>query len=1322
MLSRFGIPKRLLGAQPNVTEPTPRTSGPPASNAAGSGGEGGGGGGTGGPLLVSTRRDSVPPTPPRASTASQSHSEKVSPPAKRSSISSGHSASPASIRRGDPSSSSSSTTTNNNNANPRSPTIESPRRPPLPSPTGPTTAPTESGASATNRPSSPQRSMSRPPGGGPGEGSDGTDLIKVGVRVRPLVRDEREELITWCWEENRIYSVPAARKAGSQMVAEPNPSTQGNYAFDHLFQPDSTNQQIFGQMVKDIVRSAMNGYHGSVFCYGQTSTGKTFTMNGSQHQPGIIAQAVELCFNAVEGAPDREFLFRMSYLEVYNEQVKDLLSAEPTQIKIQFDPKQGTVLSGVKEQVVLSAQQVMALIRAGEAQRHVSSTDMNEKSSRAHTLFRITIESKERSHHNAPVRHSTLNLIDLAGSESARLTNAKGERAREAKFINQSLLTLSLIIHRLSEDRGTQSKNASGGRTQHLPYRDSKLTRLLESALDGNARIAIICTISPAARCAEETNNTLKFAARAKLIKMNAKVNENMDDKTLLRAYREEIEQLRTRLRELEARNTLRDSQSLPAPIGGSDASLDNGLSVSSTESESPLSSQSQAKDEERNMMLQMISEMERLILKADATHKVVATKKPGNGTATPAMTPRTMSKRRLLSAKSMSNVFSSSSSSLNSLVGTSLKRESSKIDVVKEEEEEEEKAKEKAREAADGQSEKAAVNFMPPAPAVAPAKPKPSLIIRTHSGIPRMNPTASSAPSTSVTAALTAEEGSAGGGSASGENGGGAASGLPQYRPSFGRTQSMSAKDLLEAYHHLTNTPNTSALKTRISPMRQMSTPSTLSKLVIENFDEEGTEGDMVEGSNPMRSYLSPFGPSSHANTVVEEDSVLISVSSMLTMLKDFITKPHAGGAGGDGKMAGSEGDGDHNGSHPPSVPPSPDINSSVRNSVRASLALKDFPLSPISRPRVPPSPAGAAASSFSDNDLVVPRALYDQIRTDLKLKEADSRFLQAEVEQKDLQLSKVREELRQVRAEVHQKDELLSRLTDGLKEVEATQLSWLSANQELSNELQRAYRVNEMMHKEVQRLTYLLYGDPDSSVDTTSGDVRDGLTSNQSLSSPILRRSKRRYRGQQREEEEEFGEEEVVAKGDDVFNTSWMSQKPVLVTPRRLLSAEILGEVNSPRQSQQSEQQSKQQQQQQQEQQEQQQPRQQGGEGQALRGNGNNNGSNNDNDKGLGDDCSATATTATATAAVATTTAIVTSVAVATAGEEGEAPSPPEAVAVVANGHSQPVAAAQQIESDLPAAPAAPSLQKEVEQMVLVEVEQVRAMPSTASSAAEA
>eukprot|EP01034_Spumella_vulgaris_P020795 gene20795-26664_t len=158
---------------------------------------------------------------------------------------------------------------------------------------------------------------------------------------------------------------------------------------------------------------------------------------------------------------------------------------DPVPVRIQHDPKRGTVLTGVKEQVVLNTQQVLALIKSGEAHRHVGSTDMNEKSSRAHTLFKIIIESTSSDKKEA-IKVSTLYLVDLAGSESAKMTNSKGERAREAKYINQSLLTLSTIIQRLSEDR---SSSVGGKRTQHLPYRDSKLTRILEQALDGNAQI-----------------------------------------------------------------------------------------------------------------------------------------------------------------------------------------------------------------------------------------------------------------------------------------------------------------------------------------------------------------------------------------------------------------------------------------------------------------------------------------------------------------------------------------------------------------------------------------------------------------------------------------------------------------------------------------------------------------------------------------------------------------------------------------------------------------------------------------------------------------
>lgn len=212
--------------------------------------------------------------------------------------------------------------------------------------------------------------------------------------------------------------------------------------------------------------------------------------------------------------------------------MKDLLNTEPSVIKIQFDPKQGTVINGAKEPVVLSADQTIALIHAGESQRHIGSTDMNLKSSRAHTLFRITIESRERTggdgsanatgNQSGRIRVSTLNLIDLAGSESAKLTNTKGERAREAKYINQSLLTLSLIIHKLSEAQSANSKR------QHLPYRDSKLTRLLESALDGNARIGIVCTISPAGKRARSVSCAAVLCVAAVLLSADALLERHL--------------------------------------------------------------------------------------------------------------------------------------------------------------------------------------------------------------------------------------------------------------------------------------------------------------------------------------------------------------------------------------------------------------------------------------------------------------------------------------------------------------------------------------------------------------------------------------------------------------------------------------------------------------------------------------------------------------------------------------------------------------------------------------------------------------------------
>ena len=335
---------------------------------------------------------------------------------------------------------------------------------------------------------------------------DADERIKVCVRVRPLQGDIKDNQYAWAWEDNTIY---------------PQQMSQIPYSYDRVFSPDNSNKDIFDSVVKDVVLQSLNGYNGCIFTYGQTSSGKTFTMNGNPSQPGIIPLSILYCFQAMEEKfPDRKFNFRVSYVEVYNEQVKDLLSLESARIRIQHDPKQGIRLTGVKEPKVLNAEEAIAFLKVGEINRHISATGMNDTSSRAHTLFRLIVESEVGDDAGTSVRISHLNLVDLAGSENAKMTNSVGDRAIEAKFINKSLLALSLIMQKLSDEKpGTRRK-------QYLPYRDSKLTRLLQTSLSGNANIAVICTVSPNQRCFDETNDTLKFAARAKKINTNATIFE----------------------------------------------------------------------------------------------------------------------------------------------------------------------------------------------------------------------------------------------------------------------------------------------------------------------------------------------------------------------------------------------------------------------------------------------------------------------------------------------------------------------------------------------------------------------------------------------------------------------------------------------------------------------------------------------------------------------------------------------------------------------------------------------------------------------------
>lgn len=352
---------------------------------------------------------------------------------------------------------------------------------------------------------------------------------------------------------------------------------------DNVFDPQDNNARVYDAAAKRLVRRVMEGYHGTVFAYGMTGTGKTFSMQGTATNPGVIPLAITDIFSYIRETPQREFLLRVSYIEIYNEKIIDLLAgpavgmngqAGPTEeIKLREDSKRGVYASPLKEEIVQSPTQLLRVIARGDNSRKVAGTQFNARSSRSHAVVQIVVESRERAPGPAAtpsdkrsaiipggVRVSTLSLIDLAGSEKA--ADSK-ERRTEGSHINKSLLTLGTVIGRLASDKAEKDK---GKGDKHLPYRDSKLTRLLQPALSGNSLVSILCTIqvgasgSVAAAVSHtgETLNTLKFASRAKnnIVSHAKKADESMGaagdagSRALLDRYRLEIEDLKKQLAE----------------------------------------------------------------------------------------------------------------------------------------------------------------------------------------------------------------------------------------------------------------------------------------------------------------------------------------------------------------------------------------------------------------------------------------------------------------------------------------------------------------------------------------------------------------------------------------------------------------------------------------------------------------------------------------------------------------------------------------------------------------------------------------------------
>jgi kinesin family protein 5 len=332
--------------------------------------------------------------------------------------------------------------------------------------------------------------------------------IKVVCRFRPI--NDKEAGLN---AGNCVEFLPDGVTVG--LVAGDSPGLK--FTFDAVFSPTSLQSDVYETAARPTVESVLEGFNGTVFAYGQTGSGKTYTMTGpSIEDPeakGVIPRMVETVFLAIQHAsPDLEFTVKVGYAEIYMEKLKDLLEPDNLTLAIHEDKARGVYIAGLTEEYVSSPEEVYALMKLGQGNREVGATLMNEGSSRSHSLFLMTISQANKTDFSA--KTGKLYLVDLAGSEKVGKTGAEGKRLDEAKKINKSLSTLGLVINSLTD-----------GKSTHVPYRDSKLTRVLQDSLGGNSKTALIVTCSPSSYNEAETIGTLRFGIRAKNIRNKPKIN-----------------------------------------------------------------------------------------------------------------------------------------------------------------------------------------------------------------------------------------------------------------------------------------------------------------------------------------------------------------------------------------------------------------------------------------------------------------------------------------------------------------------------------------------------------------------------------------------------------------------------------------------------------------------------------------------------------------------------------------------------------------------------------------------------------------------------
>uniref|UniRef100_A0A7M5WTB1 Kinesin motor domain-containing protein n=1 Tax=Clytia hemisphaerica TaxID=252671 RepID=A0A7M5WTB1_9CNID len=379
-----------------------------------------------------------------------------------------------------------------------------------------------------------------------GYDSNEGDNIKVFVRIRPPHKQIHEG-----GDNNVCLEVNSPKSL--TIFTKPEPK---QFSYDHVANMETTQEEVFATVGKGIMEAFIDGFNGTIFAYGQTGSGKTFTMLGppddgdnfSHELRGVIPRGFEYIFSLInrqqEKAGDRvEFIARCSFLEIYNEQVFDLLEPSTASLNLRENIKKGVFVEGLGERDVSSAKDAYGVLQSGWMNRRVASTSMNRESSRSHAVFTVSLESKKRSGGMNNIKVSKLHLVDLAGSERQKDTNTEDVRLKEAGSINKSLSALGNVIMALVD--------IAHGKTRHVHYRDSKLTFILRDSLGGNAKTFIIANVHPSSRCFGETLSTLNFARRAKMIKNKAVMNEDVTGN--VRELQQEIRKLKEMLSQARA-------------------------------------------------------------------------------------------------------------------------------------------------------------------------------------------------------------------------------------------------------------------------------------------------------------------------------------------------------------------------------------------------------------------------------------------------------------------------------------------------------------------------------------------------------------------------------------------------------------------------------------------------------------------------------------------------------------------------------------------------------------------------------------------------